>query len=289
MTTYKFDVSELQELKGKTILITGASTGIGRATAQIAHASGANIVIGDWNVDEGRALAEELKEHVLFQKTDVTKWEDVLSLFEAAHQRFGTIHAVLSNAGINSENLLDTEIDKETGALLPPNLKSLDVNLVGTLYMVKVALHYFEKWPQIQSQIVLTASAASFIDTPPLHVYCAGKAGVLGLMRSLRTQVVKKNATINVVAPWLTVSRLVTPMLLPALLDIWGTLPANKPTGVAHALLLSVVRPEVNGKAFFVAGHEIVDFEDKLHETQPLWMGKQLSEDVDEGQRRLIP
>ncbi|KUJ13356.1 NAD(P)-binding protein [Mollisia scopiformis] len=285
MTTYKFDVSELQKLKGKTILITGASTGIGRATAQIAHASGANIVIGDWNVDEGRALVEELKQKVLFQKTDVTKWEDVLALFEAAHQRFGVIHAVLSNAGINSENLLDTEFDKETGALLPPNLKSLDVNLVGTLYMVKVALYYFEKWPQIQSQIVLTASAASFIDTPPLHVYCAGKAGVLGLMRSLRTQVIKKNATINVIAPWLTV----TPMLLPALLDIWGTLPANKPAGVAHALLLPVVRPDVNGKAFFVAGHEIVDFEDKLHETQPLWMGKQLSEDVDEGQRRLIP
>jgi hypothetical protein len=78
-------------------------------------------------------------------------------------------------------------------------------------------------------------------------------------------------------------------MLLPALLDMWGTLPANKPEGVARALLLPIVRPDVNGKSFFVAGHEIVDFEDKLHETQPLWMGKQLSEDVDEGQRRLVP
>lgn len=57
---------------------------------------------------------------------------------------------------------------------------------------------------------------------------------------------------------------------------------------MAHALLLPVVRPELNGKAFFGAGHEIVDFEEKLLESQPLWMGEQLSKDVDEGQRRLI-
>lgn len=78
-------------------------------------------------------------------------------------------------------------------------------------------------------------------------------------------------------------------MLLPHFLELWGTLPANKPEGVALALLLPIVRPEINGKSFFVAGHQIVEFEDRLHETQPLWMGEQLSKDVDEGQRRLIP
>lgn len=78
-------------------------------------------------------------------------------------------------------------------------------------------------------------------------------------------------------------------MLLPEFLDIWGDLPANQPWGIAHALLLPIVRPEVNGKAFFVSSHQITDFEDKLAETQPLWMGEQLSKDIDEGQRRLIP
>lgn len=78
-------------------------------------------------------------------------------------------------------------------------------------------------------------------------------------------------------------------MLPKHILDIWGELPANETEGVARALLLPVVRPDVNGKSFFVAGHQIVDFEDTLHETQPLWMGRQLSADVDEGQRRLIP
>jgi hypothetical protein len=78
-------------------------------------------------------------------------------------------------------------------------------------------------------------------------------------------------------------------MLPQSVRDIWGILPANETWGVAHALLLSVVQPDFNGKSFFVAGHQIVDFEDKLHETQPLWMGAQLSKDVDEGQRRMIP
>jgi hypothetical protein len=71
--------------------------------------------------------------------------------------------------------------------------------------------------------------------------------------------------------------------------ELWGKLPANETWGVAHALLLPVVRPEVNGKSFFIAGHQIVELEDKLHETQPLWMGAQLSKDVDEGQRIMIP
>jgi hypothetical protein len=70
---------------------------------------------------------------------------------------------------------------------------------------------------------------------------------------------------------------------------MWGELPINEPEGVALVLLIPIVRPEVNGKSFFVAGHKIVELEDKIHETQPLWIGKDLSAQVDEGQRRLIP
>lgn len=71
--------------------------------------------------------------------------------------------------------------------------------------------------------------------------------------------------------------------------DIWGTLPANTPEGVGRALLMPVVRPEINGKSFFIAGNQMVETEDKIHETQPVWLGAELSKDVDEGQRRMIP
>lgn len=108
---------------------------------------------------------------------------------------------MLSNAGINREDFLADSFDTATGELLPPDLKVLDVNLVGAVYAVKCAAHFFAKRQQQQQtetqcsscQIVLTGSAASFLDTPPLHLYCASKAGVLGLMRGLRTQLVRRN------------------------------------------------------------------------------------------------
>lgn len=129
----------------------------------------------------------------------------MLDLFESAVARFGTIHGVLSNAGIvTDEGLLEDRIDEQTGRLLPPSLKSVDVNLNGQIYVAKCALHYFKKWPETPSQLVLTASAGAYFPAPPVHIYCAAKSGVLGLMRSLYIDAEKQNATVNVVAPWAT-------------------------------------------------------------------------------------
>lgn len=167
--------------------------------------NGANVAVGDWNEQEGQKVADELKERILFRKCDVSNWNDVLSLFHETWKRFGVIHAVLSNAGVNTnEGFLEDRFDEKTGNLLPPDTKSIDINLLGQIYVTKCALHYFKKWPETQSQIVLTASAASFFPAPPIHMYCAAKSGVLGLMRAVRYDAVKTNATINVVAPWLT-------------------------------------------------------------------------------------
>ena len=77
-------------------------------------------------------------------------------------------------------------------------------------------------------------------------------------------------------------------MLLPEWLTAWGDLPKNTCEGVAHALLLPVVEPHINGKSFFVAGNKIIEFEESLHEAQPHWMGQQLSDDVNKGQEFLL-
>ncbi len=128
----------------------------------------------------------------------------MLETFQCAWKTFGVIHAVLSNAGVNREDLFKEEIDPSTGKLIAPDLKSVEINLNAHFYAVKCAVHYFAKWPETRCQIVMTGSAASFIETPPLHLYCAAKAGILGFMRSLRTQLAKKNITVNMVAPWMT-------------------------------------------------------------------------------------
>lgn len=143
--------------------------------------------------------------NILFIKTNVAAWDDVLSAFEAGLKNFSSINAVISNAGINSaETLLDFEVDKENQLLLPPKLDSLNVNLIGHMYVVRCAMYYFRKNKTQAGHIVLTTSAAAFLDTPPLYIYSTAKAGLLGLMRSLRTTVTKENITINAIAPWMT-------------------------------------------------------------------------------------
>lgn len=71
------------------------------------------------------------------------------------------------------------------------------------------------------------------------------------------------------------------------IVEKWSDLPRNSPEGVGYALLLPVAQESINGKAFFVADDKLVEFEQKIDELQPLWMGERMSADVNEGQRRL--
>ena len=181
-----------------------------RASCLIIYiAYGAEIAIGDWNEEEGLALKKQLGDRIRFRKCDVSKWDDLLALFHDTWTAFGVIHTVISNAGISFPDTSLTEDEyNDAGVLLPPDLRSIDVNLNAHIYIIKCALHYFKKWPTVQCQIVLTASAGSFFPAPPVYTYCAAKAGVVALMRGFRSEVVKKNATINIVAPWLTSTQL---------------------------------------------------------------------------------
>lgn len=143
--------------------------------------------------------------NILFIKTNVAAWDDVLGAFEAGFRRFSSIDAVISNAGINSgETLLEFEVDEQNQLLPPPKLDSLNINLIAHMYVVRCAMYYFKKSKTRVGHIILTTSAAAFLDTPPLYVYSTAKAGLLGLLRSLRTAVIKENVTINAVAPWMT-------------------------------------------------------------------------------------
>ena len=78
-------------------------------------------------------------------------------------------------------------------------------------------------------------------------------------------------------------------MMPPEIDAIWGDLPRNSPLGIGKALLLPVINESLHGKSFWVAGNEIHELEDKICETQPLWMGAKLSANVVEGARRMNP
>ena len=86
---------------------------------------------------------------------------------------------------------------------------------------------------------------------------------------------------------WLIVVIIVTPMLPDWIRELWGDLPANSAKGVAKALLIPAVRPDLNGRTIWVAGNNAVELESALHATQPHWIGQELSRAVDEGQSRM--
>ncbi|KAK6387664.1 hypothetical protein LTS17_000933 [Exophiala oligosperma] len=226
-----------------------------------------------------------LTRRVLFQKCDMSNWESVVDFFKKTWEAFGAIDVVLANAGIHSEKTWLADALRVSEELVHPDMNTMRVNLDGMVYMTQCAIHYFARRPEVKTQLVFTGSAASFLDTPPLYQYCASKAGVLGLMRSLRTdipRITKGQTTVNMVAPWQT------SMTSERFLEIWGDLPSNSTQGVGKALLLPALRPGLNGLSLLVHGDQITDLEESLAATMPQWMGQELSEEVREGQRRIL-
>ncbi|KAF4967736.1 hypothetical protein FSARC_4797 [Fusarium sarcochroum] len=231
-------------------------------------------------------LDDELKDlrGKVIVKCDVSVWSEVVEFFQHTYRKFGPIDAVISNAAINKVETLDDPMETDGTEVPEPDVSVLKVNTIGTWYVAKCAIHFFRKHPETKSQIVLFGSVASFFDTPPLYTYCASKAAVLGLLRGLRTQTVKHNISVNMIAPWMTLTDMITDHVK----KVWGDLPANTPLDVAKASLLPLVRHDVNGKAFLINGGNITEVEDKLDETQGVWLGLGLDKDMREGQRRLI-
>lgn len=131
--------SLLQNLSGKTVIITGAANGIGLEAAHQCHSHGANVVIAD--LPGSKAAAEAVigglddPSRAAFFPANVSVWEDMTQLFESTVRRFGRVDVVLANAGImESRKFFDFEVD-ETGQLKEDVASSrvVDVNLKGAM------------------------------------------------------------------------------------------------------------------------------------------------------------
>jgi NAD(P)-dependent dehydrogenase (short-subunit alcohol dehydrogenase family) len=138
----------------------GASSGIGLATLQRVTKHGGKVFACDLN-----PLPEPEASSVPFMKVDVSSWEEQLELFKAAQKKYGHIDHVFANAGIiPSMTLLQDDVD-ENGDILPPKKDTINVNLIGCIYTVKLAIHYIKMDPKGGS-IVMTASGSSFSRFP---------------------------------------------------------------------------------------------------------------------------
>ncbi|EDU47838.1 Short-chain dehydrogenase/reductase SDR [Pyrenophora tritici-repentis] len=244
MTTINITDGELDDIKDQVAIITGLAT----LRRVIKH--GGKVFAGDLN-----PLPEPEASSVPWLKVDVTSWDSQLALFKAALQKYGKIDHVFANAGINTvASLLEDDVDGN-GNLLPPKLSTVNVNLVGVMYTVKLGLYYLKKNPG-DGSIVMTSSAAGFYRLPSPD-YNATKHAVIGLMRGLEPLLHPRvPIRINVVAPSWTDTALVPPVVKTIMGDIF-----QSPDVMARATVLLMVDKERHGNMVFGQGGKCVELE----------------------------
>jgi NAD(P)-dependent dehydrogenase (short-subunit alcohol dehydrogenase family) len=204
--TAGFDTKSLQ---GKSVVITGAASGIGEACMRSFVSAGAFVTFGDLAEDRANTLVSELgQDKVAFVKCDTREWDDQAALFKKAVERSPSrsVDIVLANAGISGrDSVFNDQSDPATGEPVKPDLSILETNLIGVMYTTRLALHYFAKnseGPDRDRCLIMTSSIAGFVDHNGAPQYSAAKFGIRGMMRSLRQVMPKDNARVNIIAPW---------------------------------------------------------------------------------------
>jgi NADP-dependent 3-hydroxy acid dehydrogenase YdfG len=174
--------AEPNTITRKIVAITGASSGIGEATARLLAARGAALVLGARRTDRLDRLAAELRTEgtsVLTGSTDVTRREDLERLVGSAVDEFGRLDVLISNAGISKIGPVgDGDVDGWSAMI--------DVNLRGVLYGIAAAMPVFRS--QGSGHFVTTVSTAGLKIVPDMAVYAATKNAVRTLMEGLRQE-----------------------------------------------------------------------------------------------------
>jgi NAD(P)-dependent dehydrogenase (short-subunit alcohol dehydrogenase family) len=183
-------------LEGKVAVITGAASGMGRATAILFAAEGANVVLADLNVaggEEAAGLASAAGRGCVFQRTDVSAEDDVRAMIGRALSEFGRLDVTFNNAGIGGavgplEGISVDDWDRTQAVLL----RGVFLGIKHSIAPMRAAGG---------GSIISTASIAGIDGYPNLHAYCAAKAGVINLTRSASIEFAADNIRINSIAP----------------------------------------------------------------------------------------
>jgi len=182
-------------IQGKVVVITGASSGLGQATARLLSAQGATVVMGARRIDRLQALAQELaggSGKALAVATDVTQRDQVKRLVDAAVQAYGRIDVMINNAGLMPHSPLERlKVDDWD--------RTIDVNIKGVLYGIAAALPCMRE--QKSGQIINVSSVAGHKVGPGSAVYAATKHAVRALSEGLRQEVKPYNIRTTVISP----------------------------------------------------------------------------------------
>ena len=196
-------------LQGKTAMVTGGASGLGRATVEALLAGGANVVIADLASSPGETVAKELGEHVRFAATDVTSEVDVTAAVALAVSEFGALHVAVNCAGIA---WAQRTVDKNGPHPLDVFSKVIQVNLIGTFNVIRLAAAQMVSQEPIDGErgvIINTASIAAFDGQIGQVAYSASKGGVVGMTLPIARDLAARQIRVCTIAP----GTMNTPML----------------------------------------------------------------------------
>lgn len=186
-------------LKKKVAIITGAGSGLGKATALLFAREGAKVVVADISQHRAEAVAEEIngtgkRRKAIAIQADVAKKSEVHAMVAGARKKFGSIHILVNNAGIAQiKNFLDISPEEWQ--------RMLDIHMKGTFLCSQAVLSDMitAGW----GRIINTASVAGMEGGPQNAHYAAAKAAIIGFTRSIALEFARSGITVNAVAPGL--------------------------------------------------------------------------------------
>ena len=189
------------KLKGKTVIITGAGSGIGRATALAFARQGCNLALAARSENSLKEVADEcisMGVKATFHITDVSKEEDCKKLIDYTVIQFGGIDALVNNAGMSMRALF---VETELNVLR----QLMDVNFWGTVYCTKYALPYLLT---SKGSLVGITSIAGYKGLPGRTGYSASKFAMNGFLETIRIENLKKGLHVLICAPGFTASNI---------------------------------------------------------------------------------
>lgn len=178
-------------LEGKVSIVTGGSSGIGKAIAEKFVEEGAEVVIANRTREDGEAVAEELGDQCTYKQTDVREYDQVEELVEFTVEEFGRLDVMVNNAGIGSENPVG-EMDLDEWE----NVTATDLD--GVVYGTKAALPHLE---ESDGCIVNNASIYGLVGGKGAAAYSAAKGGVVNFTEQVAIDYADEGVRVNCICP----------------------------------------------------------------------------------------
>jgi NAD(P)-dependent dehydrogenase (short-subunit alcohol dehydrogenase family) len=238
------------KLNGKVALITGAASGIGRASALLFAKEGAKVAIADWAPKGGRETAKMIKEaggEAIFIEADVSQAADVERMVKTTVDTYGRIDILYNNAGIMGTSGPTAKATEENWDLvLGTNLKGV---FLGSKYAIPVML------TQGGGVIINTASITGFAGSPDLAAYGASKGGVIQLTKAVALEYADQNIRVNCICPGI----IRTPMSEAEGLTVEGDFIPQRRIGQAEDVARAALYLASDDSAYVTASSLVID------------------------------